>query len=64
MAFFAFGQRKAFAKILATDVFPIPRDPLKRYAWDTRSYWIAFFSVCTTWVWPTRSSNRLGRHFL
>jgi hypothetical protein len=30
-------QFKAFAKILAVDVFPVPRGPLSRYAWPTLS---------------------------
>ena len=36
------------ARIFATDVFPVPREPTNRYAWWTRSRSIAFRSVLTT----------------
>ena len=60
----AFGPPSAFsafARILAIDVFPVPRGPAKRYAWRTWSCSIAFRSVRTTASCPTtceKSSER------
>jgi hypothetical protein len=34
-----------FAKILATEVFPVPLGPAKRYACPIRPDFIAFFKV-------------------
>src|SRR5690606_18293644 len=58
----ALGHRRALAKMRATEVFPTPRAPLNKYAWETRSVTIAFLSVWTTWLCPTKSSNFRGRH--
>jgi hypothetical protein len=49
------------ARIFATEVFPVPREPTKRYAWCTRSRSTAFRSVRTTCSWPTTSSKVCGR---
>ena len=49
------------ARILATDVLPVPREPTNRYAWCTRSRSTALRSVRTTCSWPTTSSKLCGR---
>src|SRR5215218_8650677 len=49
------------ARILAMDVFPVPREPTNRYAWCTRPCSIALLSVRTTCSWPTTSANVRGR---
>ena len=56
------SQFRAFARIRAVDVFPVPRGPLSRYACATRSPVTAPFSAATRWAWPTTASNRWGRN--
>jgi hypothetical protein len=45
--FTAFGQRKAFAKIRAEEVFPVPRGPVNNKACGKRPFFKAFERV---WV--------------
>ena len=59
-----FSQFRAFARILAVVVLPIPLGPQKRYAWATLSCFIAFLRVVVICSWPITSSNVCGRHFL
>ena len=56
------AQFRPFARIRASEVFPVPRGPAKRYAWRTCPAAIAFFSVRTTGSWPTTSSKPCGRY--
>src|SRR5210317_1490766 len=56
------AQFSALARIRATDVLPIPRAPLSRYAWAILSAEIALVKVWTTCGWPTTSSKLWGRH--
>ncbi len=49
------SQFRAFAKIRATDVFPIPLGPLKTKAWAIRLWRMAFCRVLTTWSCPITS---------
>ncbi len=56
------SQLTAFARIRASDVFPVPRGPANRYAWRTLPCAIAFVSVRTTASWPTTSSKVCGRY--
>jgi hypothetical protein len=55
------SQLTALARIRAVLVLPVPRMPVKRYAWVRRPETRAFFSVRTVAAWPTRSSNRCER---
>ena len=41
------------ARIFASEVLPVPREPTNRYAWWTRSRSTALDSVRTTCSWPT-----------
>jgi len=50
------------AKILAADVFPLPRGPENRYACAILPEESAVRKVRTTASWPTRSVNDFGRH--
>src|SRR5439155_17223360 len=56
-------QFSPFARMRASEVFPVPRGPAKRYAWRTWPDEIAFFSVRTIASWPTTSSKSCGRYF-
>ena len=56
------AQLSAFARMRASDVFPVPRGPAKRYACRTFPAETAFLSVRTTGSWPTTSSNPCGRY--
>ena len=38
-------QLTAFARILAQVVLPVPREPVKRYAWLTLPFFSSFLSV-------------------
>src|SRR5215217_3208782 len=49
-------QLIALASTRAVVVLPVPRGPLKRYAWATRSRRTAFCNVRTMCSWPTSSS--------
>ena len=51
------------ATILAVVVFPIPRIPLKRYAFGTLFALIEFTIVSDTIFWPIKSSNVCGLYF-
>ena len=42
-------QFRAFARILAVDVFPVPRGPENRYAYATRLSRTAWRRAFTTW---------------
>src|ERR1700682_1132745 len=58
------GPRSQFmhaARIFATDVLPVPREPTNRYAWCTLPRSTALRSVRTTGSWPTTSANVRGR---
>src|SRR5919202_4308183 len=57
------AQLSAFARMRASEVFPVPRGPAKRYACRTWPAAIAFFSVRTTGSCPTTSSKSWGRYF-
>src|SRR6266567_1198254 len=57
-----FTQLRPLARIRASDVFPVPRGPAKRYACRTCPAAIAFLSVRTTGSWPTTSSKSWGRY--
>src|SRR5438270_1237759 len=57
-----FRQLMAFARILAVDVFPVPRTPENRYAWATRPCSTAFFNVLAIGSCPTRSANVCDRY--
>jgi len=52
-----------FARIRASEVFPVPRGPANRYACRTLSCSIALESVRTTASCPTTSANVWGRYF-
>ena len=54
-------QLTAFARMRAMEVFPVPRGPVKRYAWWSRSSVIALLNVRSTGTWPTTSSKEPGR---
>ncbi len=56
------SQLRAMARILAVEVLPVPRGPVKRYAWLTRSFLMALTSVRATWSCPMMSSKRAGRY--
>src|SRR6266545_6854308 len=56
------AQLSAFARMRASDVFPVPRGPAKRYAWRTLPAEIAFLSVRTLGSCPTTSSKPWGRY--
>ena len=56
-----FGQFRAFARMRAVDVLPVPRGPLNRYAWETRSSRTALRRARTTCSWPSTSSKRWDR---
>src|ERR1039458_5699091 len=45
------SQFSAFARLLAVDVFPVPRGPEERYACATRSSRTAWRRALTTWSW-------------
>ena len=51
------SQLSALARMRASEVFPVPRGPAKRYACRTWSLPIALRSVRTTASWPTTSSK-------
>ena len=57
------AQFSPFARMRASDVFPVPRGPAKMYACRTCPAVIAFLSVRTTGSWPTTSSKSCGRYF-
>ena len=61
----AFGRRsvqlRAFARIRASDVLPVPRGPVNRMAWATWPVATALRSVATTASWPTISENVWAR---
>ena len=42
------SQLTAFARILAQEVLPVPREPVKRYAWLIRPDCSWVFRVCVT----------------
>ena len=52
---------RALARMRASEVFPVPRGPAKRYACRTWSCSIAFLSVRTTASWPTTWPKSSGR---
>ena len=52
----------ALAKILAQVVLPVPRVPVKRYAWEVRPSATCLRRVWVMWDWPMTSENVLGRH--
>ena len=56
------AQLSALARMRASEVFPVPRGPAKRYACRTFPAETAFLSVRTTGSWPTTSSNPCGRY--
>ena len=56
------SQLTALAKILAQVVLPVPRVPVKRYAWEVRPSATCLRSVWVMWDWPMTSENILGRH--
>jgi hypothetical protein len=53
---------RALVRILAMEVFPVPRGPAKRYPCRTWSCSIALRSVRTTASSPTTSSKPCGRY--
>jgi hypothetical protein len=55
------AQLRAFANKRASVVFPVPREPEKRYAEESFPERIAFFSVVTIASCPTTSANVRGR---
>ena len=57
-----FSQFSERAKMRASVVLPVPRGPVSRSAWGTRSVRIALRSAVVTWFWPTTSSKACGRH--
>ena len=56
-------QFSALANMRERVVFPMPREPMNRYAFATRPASIAWRSVRTTCSCPTTSSNVMGRYF-
>src|SRR5688572_17690611 len=56
-----FTQLSERARILATDVFPVPRDPTNKYAWWTLPWATALLIVRTIATWPTTSAKVWGR---
>src|SRR5436309_2165481 len=62
VAYEAKGHEIALAKRRAVVVLPVPRGPVKRYAWATRPARIAFCRVVVIWSWPITSANVCGRH--
>src|SRR3954471_7746465 len=54
-------QFRQAARILAIDVFPVPREPTNRLAWWTLPCSTALDRVRTTCSWPTTSANVRGR---
>ncbi len=56
------AQLSAFARMRASEVFPVPRGPANRYACRIWSVSIALRSVRTTASWPTTSSKVCGRY--
>ncbi len=56
------AQLRAFARTRAVLVFPVPRGPVKRYAWATLSSVMAFDNVVETVDWPRISSKVWGRY--
>jgi len=51
------------ARILATDVLPVPRGPEKMYAWATLSSLMAFFNTSVMCFCPHTSSKFFGLYF-
>ena len=58
-----FSQFRPIASTFAVLVFPVPRGPENRYAWETRSVSIARRNVRTTGSCPTIVLKARGRHF-
>ena len=56
------SHMRAFARMRAMVVLPVPRGPQKRYAWLVRPSHTARSSVETTCAWPTTCSNVCGRY--
>ncbi len=56
-----FSQLSTLARMRADEVLPVPRGPLKRYAWPTRSSRTAFCRAATRCSCPRSSENRCGR---
>ena len=56
-------HKRAFAIILAVEVFPLPLKPENKYACDNLFESRAKDNVCETVLWPTKSSNLWGLYF-
>src|SRR3954453_2746836 len=54
------SQFRQAARILAIEVFPVPREPTNRLAWWTLPCSPALDRVRTTCSWPTRSAKVRG----
>jgi hypothetical protein len=52
----------ALAKILAVEVFPVPREPQKRYAWAIRLLITWFLNVPMIALCPTTWEKSFGLH--
>jgi hypothetical protein len=48
----------------AVEVFPVPRGPVNKNAWENLPCSIEFCSVFEMWPCPTRSENVWLRYFL
>ena len=57
------SQLRAFARMRAVVVLPVPRWPQNMYAWTNRRAAMAFWSVRVTRSCPITSPNVCGRHF-
>ena len=55
-------QLRDFASSRAAEVFPVPREPLNRYACATRAEMIAPYSARDEASWPTRSAKVCERY--
>src|SRR4051812_19967588 len=56
------SQLRAFARMRAMEVLPVPRVPVKRKAWASRPDSIARFRVWATWSCPTTASKSWERY--
>ena len=54
------SQLTELANILAQEVFTVPREPEKRYAWDMRLFAISYLSTEVMWSCPQTSSKICG----
>ena len=56
------SQFTALARIFAQVVFPVPREPQNKYAWDTLPCSTSYRSTSVICFWPQTSSKVCGRY--